>query len=84
MPKCGMMILTEIRQFNLMFKTFQVHRKYSVNTNIFVPKPVRDFFVNFKNVQRTKTRKRLPFASDSSGKSFPKRNHAGEFLYSYP
>ena len=68
-PTCGSSNFTDIRQFNLMFKTFQGVTEDSKNTVYLRPETAQGIFVNFKNVQRT-SRKKLPFGIGQIGKSF--------------
>ena len=68
-PSCGKHNFTEIRQFNLMFKTFQGVTEDAKNTVYLRPETAQGIFVNFKNVQRT-TRKKIPFGIGQIGKSF--------------
>ena len=68
-PSCGQFHWTDIRQFNLMFKTFQGVTEDSTNTIYLRPETAQGIFVNFKNVQRT-ARKHLPFGICQIGKSF--------------
>lgn len=79
-PKCGMIDFTPIRQFNLMFKTFQGVTEDSVNTLYLRPETCQGIFVNFKNVQRT-SRKRLPFGIGQIGKSFRNEITPGNFVF---
>ena len=64
-PTCGKKNFTEIRQFNLMFKTFQGVTEDAKNTVYLRPETAQGIFVNFKNVQRT-SRKRSHLESDRS------------------
>ena len=59
-PSCGKHNFTDIRQFNLMFKTFQGVTEDAKNTVYLRPETAQGIFVNFKNVQRT-SRKKIPF-----------------------
>ena len=59
-PTCGKHNFTDIRQFNLMFKTFQGVTEDAKNTVYLRPETAQGIFVNFKNVQRT-SRKKIPF-----------------------
>ena len=79
-PKCGSKEFTSIRQFNLMFKTFQGVTEDSVNTIYLRPETCQGIFVNFKNVQRT-TRKKLPFGIGQVGKSFRNEITPGNFIF---
>ena len=52
-PSCGAHNFTDIRQFNLMFKTFQGVTEDAKNVVYLRPETAQGIFVNFKNVQRT-------------------------------
>ncbi len=56
-PSCGKHDFTDIRQFNLMFKTFQGVTEDAKNTVYLRPETAQGIFVNFKNVQRTSRKK---------------------------
>ena len=79
-PKCNSKDFTDIRQFNLMFKTFQGVTEDSVSTIYLRPETCQGIFVNFKNVQRT-TRKKLPFGIGQVGKSFRNEITPGNFIF---
>ncbi len=79
-PSCGGFHWTDIRQFNLMFKTFQGVTEDSTNTIYLRPETAQGIFVNFKNVQRT-TRKKLPFGICQIGKSFRNEITPGNFTF---
>ena len=79
-PNCGAHDFTDIRQFNLMFKTFQGIVEDSKNTIYLRPETAQGMFVNFKNVQRT-TRKKLPFGIGQVGKSFRNEITPGNFIF---
>lgn len=68
-PNCGAHDFTDIRQFNLMFKTFQGVVEDAKNAIYLRPETAQGMFVNFKNVQRT-SRKKVPFGIGQIGKSF--------------
>ena len=68
-PKCGKLNYTEIRKFNLMFKTFQGITEDSSSEIYLRPETAQGIFVNFKNVQRS-SRKKVPFGIAQIGKSF--------------
>ncbi|MBN2261127.1 MAG: glycine--tRNA ligase [Clostridiales bacterium] len=79
-PSCGKHNFTNIRQFNLMFKTHQGVTDDS-NTEIFLrPETAQGIFVNFKNVQRT-SRKKIPFGIGQIGKSFRNEITPGNFTF---
>ncbi|MSS19020.1 glycine--tRNA ligase [Pseudoramibacter porci] len=79
-PECGKSDFTEIRQFNLMFKTFQGVTEDSTSQLYLRPETAQGIFVNFKNVQRT-TRKRVPFGIGQIGKSFRNEITPGNFIF---
>ena len=79
-PSCGKHNFTDIRQFNLMFKTFQGVTEDAKNTVYLRPETAQGIFVNFANVQRT-TRKKLPFGIGQSGKSFRNEITPGNFIF---
>ncbi|RKD22730.1 glycine--tRNA ligase [Ammoniphilus oxalaticus] len=79
-PDCGSRDYTDIRQFNLMFKTFQGVTESSANEIFLRPETAQGIFVNFKNVQRT-MRKRLPFGIGQIGKSFRNEITPGNFTF---
>lgn len=79
-PNCGKHNYTEIRQFNLMFKTFQGVTESSTNELFLRPETAQGIFVNFKNVQRT-MRKKLPFGIGQVGKSFRNEITPGNFTF---
>ena len=79
-PTCGKHNFTEIRQFNLMFKTFQGVTEDAKNTVYLRPETAQGIFVNFKNVQRT-SRKKIPFGIGQVGKSFRNEITPGNFTF---
>lgn len=79
-PICGALDYTEIRQFNLMFKTHQGVIEDSKNEVYLRPETAQGIFINFKNVQRT-TRKKLPFGIGQIGKSFRNEITPGNFIF---
>ncbi len=79
-PSCGKHNFTDIRQFNLMFKTFQGVTEDAKNTVYLRPETAQGIFVNFKNVQRT-SRKKIPFGIAQIGKSFRNEITPGNFTF---
>lgn len=79
-PGCGSANFTEIRKFNLMFKTFQGVTEDSKAEIFLRPETAQGIFVNFKNVQRT-TRKKIPFGIGQIGKSFRNEITPGNFTF---
>ena len=79
-PTCGKHNFTDIRQFNLMFKTFQGVTEDAKNTVYLRPETAQGIFVNFTNVQRS-ARKKLPFGIGQIGKSFRNEITPGNFIF---
>ncbi|WP_300348545.1 glycine--tRNA ligase [Clostridium sp.] len=79
-PKCGKLNYTDIRKFNLMFKTFQGITEDSKNEVYLRPETAQGIFVNFKSVQRT-SRKKVPFGIGQIGKSFRNEITPGNFTF---
>jgi glycyl-tRNA synthetase len=79
-PNCGKLNFTDIRKFNLMFKTFQGVTEDAKNEIYLRPETAQGIFVNFLNVQRT-TRKKVPFGVCQIGKSFRNEITPGNFIF---
>ncbi len=79
-PSCGANNFTDIRQFNLMFKTHAGVTEDSKNVVYLRPETAQGIFVNFKNVQRT-SRKKVPFGICQIGKSFRNEITPGNFIF---
>ncbi len=79
-PVCGKSDFTGIRQFNLMFKTFQGVTEDSVSTLYLRTETAQGIFVNFLNVQRT-SRMKVPFGIGQIGKSFRNEITPGNFIF---
>lgn len=79
-PSCGAHNFTDIRQFNLMFKTHAGVTDEAKNVVYMRPETAQGIFVNFKNVQRT-TRKKVPFGIGQIGKSFRNEITPGNFIF---
>ena len=79
-PSCGKKNFTDIRQFNLMFKTFQGVTEDSKSELYLRPETAQGIFVNFANIQRT-TRKKIPFGVAQVGKSFRNEITPGNFIF---
>ena len=79
-PKCGKLNYTDIRQFNLMFKTFQGVTEDSKNTIYLRPETAQGIFTNFMNVQRS-MRLKVPFGIGQIGKSFRNEITPGNFIF---
>lgn len=78
--ECGANNFTEIRQFNLMFKTFIGVTEENKNVAYLRPETAQGIFVNFNNVLRT-SRKKLPFGIGQIGKSFRNEITPGNFTF---
>ena len=79
-PDCGSKNFTDIRKFNLMFKTFQGVTEDATSELYLRPETAQGIFVNFKNVART-TRRKLPFGIAQIGKSFRNEITPGNFIF---
>ena len=79
-PDCGSTNFTDIRKFNLMFKTFQGVTEDAKNEIYLRPETAQGIFVNFSNIQRT-TRRKLPFGVAQVGKSFRNEITPGNFTF---
>ena len=79
-PDCGACDFTDIRQFNLMFKTFQGVTEDAKNEIYLRPETAQGIFVNFANIQRS-TRKKVPFGVCQVGKSFRNEITPGNFIF---
>ena len=79
-PDCGKHNFTDIRQFNLMFKTFQGVTEDSKAEIYLRPETAQGIFVNFANIQRT-SRKKVPFGVAQVGKSFRNEITPGNFIF---
>ena len=79
-PDCGKLNFTDIRKFNLMFKTFQGVTEDTSSEIYLRPETAQGIFVNFKNIQRT-SRKKVPFGVAQVGKSFRNEITPGNFTF---
>lgn len=79
-PNCGSHNFTDIRYFNLMFKTFQGVTEDSSNTIYLRPETAQGMFVNFKNIQRA-YRKKIPFGIGQIGKAFRNEITPGNMIF---
>ncbi|TQI67996.1 glycine--tRNA ligase [Clostridium sp. KNHs216] len=79
-PECGSSNFTDIRKFNLMFKTFQGVTEDAKNEIFLRPETAQGIFVNFANIQRT-TRRKVPFGVAQIGKSFRNEITPGNFTF---
>lgn len=79
-PNCGGTNFTDIRKFNLMFKTFQGVTEDAKNEIYLRPETAQGIFVNFLSAQRT-SRKKIPFGICQIGKSFRNEITPGNFIF---
>lgn len=79
-PNCGALDYTDIREFNLMFKTFQGVTEDAKNTVYLRPETAQGIFVDFLNVQRS-MRLKVPFGIGQVGKSFRNEITPGNFIF---
>ncbi len=79
-PECGSKDFTDIRKFNLMFKTFIGVTEDAKNEVYLRPETAQGIFVNYANIQRS-TRKKLPFGVCQIGKSFRNEITPGNFIF---
>lgn len=79
-PKCGKCDFTDIRKFNLMYKTFQGVTEDAKSTVYLRPETAQGIFTNFLNVQRA-MRLKLPFGIAQVGKSFRNEITPGNFIF---
>ena len=79
-PNCGKHDFTDIRQFNLMYKTFQGVTEDSTSVVYLRPETCQGIFVNFKNVMRT-SRKKVPMGIGQIGKAFRNEITPGNFIF---
>ena len=79
-PNCGKHNFTDIRKFNLMFKTFMGVTEDAKSEVYLRPETAQGMFVNFKNVQRT-TRRKLPLGLGQMGRSFRNEITPGNFIF---
>ena len=79
-PECGAHDFTDIRTFNLMFKTFQGVTEDAKSELYLRPETAQGIFVNFENIQRT-SRKKIPFGVAQIGKSFRNEITPGNFIF---
>ena len=79
-PNCGKHNFTNIRQFNLMFKTFQGVLEEKSSEIYLRPETAQGMFTNYRNVQRS-MRKKIPFGIGQIGKSFRNEITPGQFIF---
>jgi glycyl-tRNA synthetase len=79
-PDCGSADFTDIRSFNLMYKTFQGITEDAKSEIYLRPETAQGIFVNFANIART-TRRKIPFGVGQIGKSFRNEITPGNFVF---
>ena len=79
-PNCGKMDFTQIRQFNLMFKTYMGVTEDAKSEVYLRPETAQGMFVDFKNVLRT-TRRKMPMGIGQMGRSFRNEITPGNFTF---
>jgi glycyl-tRNA synthetase len=79
-PNCGKHEFTDLKKFNLMFKTFQGVTEDTADEIYLRPETAQGIFVNFANIQRT-TRRKIPFGVAQVGKSFRNEVTPGKFIF---
>ena len=79
-PNCGKLDYTDIRQFNLMFKTYQGVTEDTKSTIYLRPETAQGIFTNFLSVQRS-MRLKVPFGIAQVGKSFRNEITPGNFIF---
>ena len=79
-PACGKSDFTDVRKFNMMFKTFQGVTEDSTTELYMRPETAQGIFINFKNIQRT-TRRKIPFGVCQTGKCFRNEITPGNFIF---
>ena len=79
-PKCGKQNFTDIREFNLMFKTFQGVTEDSSSVVYLRPETAQGIFVNFLNVQKS-GRMKVPYGIAQIGKAFRNEIVARQFIF---
>jgi glycyl-tRNA synthetase len=82
-PGCGKSVLTDIRKFNLMFKTSRGSPRIRRPPYTCDPENAQGFSSIFQNVQRT-TRKKVPFGVCQIGKSFRNEITPGQLHLPHP
>jgi len=79
-PNCGALDYTDIREFNLMFKTSQGVTEEGSSDIYLRPETAQGIFLDFKQVQRA-MRKKIPFGIGQIGKSFRNEITPGNFIF---
>lgn len=71
---------SDVKKFNLMFKTFQWVTEDSTAEIYLRPETAQGIFVNFQNIART-SRKKVPFGVAQVGKAFRNEITPGNFIF---
>lgn len=79
-PSCGIKKWTDIRQFNMMFKTELGAMEQATTTAYLRPETAQAIFINFKNVMST-SRVKIPFGIAQIGKAFRNEITPKQFLF---
>ncbi|MCL2059117.1 MAG: glycine--tRNA ligase [Oscillospiraceae bacterium] len=79
-PDCGASDFTDVRKFNMMFKTFQGVTEDSQAQIYLRPETAQGIFVNFRNVLRS-TRRKMPMGIGQIGKAFRNEITPGNFTF---
>ncbi len=79
-PHCGNKNWTEIRQFNLMFKTHVGASQEKGSIAYLRPETAQSIFINFKNVMST-NRVKIPFGIAQIGKAFRNEITPKQFVF---
>lgn len=79
-PTCSQFNWTNVRQFNLMFKTFQGVTEDQLSTLYLRPETAQGIFINFKNILRSQ-RLKIPFGVAQIGKAFRNEITPGNFIF---
>ena len=79
-PTCNQFNWTNVRQFNLMFKTFQGVTEDQLSTLYLRPETAQGIFINFKNILRSQ-RLKIPFGVAQIGKAFRNEITPGNFIF---
>ena len=79
-PDCGKCNFTDIRQFNLMFKTSQGVTEDKSSEIYLRPETAQGIFVDFKSVLRS-SRKKIPMGIAQIGKAFRNEITPGNYIF---
>ena len=79
-PNCGENDFTDIRKFNLLFKTFMGVTEDTKSEVYLRGETCQGIFVNFKNIMRT-SRKKVPMGIAQIGKAFRNEITPGNFIF---